>query len=364
MVMGRRATRAGLLVLILCGAACGDDAADDPGAATDATVGRDSAVDAGAPDGAIDVGVLSDVPASDVPAVPVGFTQKLVADEAGITDVAILGDAITFGTAPRQERTGRIARITRTATGWTAARTLVAGQDVLSLAVNPARVFWFNGRVHPVISQYLEADGTAHRFFPPRDGAWPMDRSEQNWNLLADTTHVYFYGWNLVRLRIADLTFDDIPSGPNTTIYALSEDEIFTTGCRSGSLFLSEFPKVRGDWTMTMAPNCLGAMAATREFLVVAPFGQGLQVARVNGAPRPLGQLRPLANIGTESIVMVPPYVVAAANGTLVRVALTDGAVVRLVAAGVNTTTRLAADEVGVAWIAADASAVSYTRVK
>jgi hypothetical protein len=191
-----------------------------------------------------------------------------------------------------------------------------------------------------------------------------MDRSEQNWNLLADNTHLYFYGWNLVRLAIANLAFEDIPSGPNTHIYALSDDEIFTTGCRSGSLFLSEFPKVRGDWTTTTAPNCLGAMAATRDFLVIAPFGQGLQVARVNGAPRPLGPLRPLSDVGSASIVMVPPYVVAASNGALVRVALADGAVSTVVAAGVNPTTRLAADGVGVAWIAADASALSYTRIK
>lgn len=300
----------------------------------------------------------------------VGASEVLVAGDTGITDIAVLGDAITFGTRHAVEREGRIARVYKpgsagAASAGVGAKTLVAGQDVRTLAVNQDRVFWLNGAGSSVVlSQYREASGTYHRFFPPRNSA--IDKNDSLWSfehMLVDSTQVFLLS---TRLSIADPVPVPTRNGPNSRWFGINDQDLFILGCRSGSGYIIRKSKLADDGPMIFHPPCITGFAVSNDWLAAATYQGDIQVTTL----QPLGDLRSIATTNTSTLAILPPFVVAVTDpGALVTFPLTGGTMATLVPSGVWSRDdyglpRLAVDADSVYWISADRTSISRTRVK
>lgn len=290
----------------------------------------------------------------------VGESQVLVLGQVGITDLTVRGETLTFGTAEPMERRGKIARVDVFNAASEAPQVLVRGQDVQALDANGFGVFWVNGS-YPgaVISQFVEVSRSYHRFAPSRDTALDEYLNVFASEVRTDATDVYTGDY---RYPIADPQRVYI-GGPNRNTFAINDRELFTTACRSNEYTIFKRPKEGGTATqLTMA--CDKDLAAvSNEWLVVATPTE-IQIAPLQGVGQPIGPLRTLAAVVGRRFAVLSSFVIASTpEGRLVAIPIGGGAMMTLVASGVNTGTRLVVDGNSVYWISTDRTQISRTRV-
>jgi hypothetical protein len=305
----------------------------------------------------------------------VGARARVVSDRAGIRDLVVDGADVYWTTT---QVGGTAAEIAKTPWRGGAVSVLDTGHDGFSLAVNAHTVFFSNnltGDDPLTILTLPKTGGAPLPFFPaggapdagaPRTGPFGPD-------LLADDDDVYFVGNDgLVRLPIARPVPKVLASSVVNRGNAISATEVFFAGCRGGggAAAIVDVSK-KSNEKATIWSMCVFAADEVDGIIYwIAGFPGVTFVysARVNGAPRDLGQPvhhADLPDTNGSRIAVVPPFAyVSTAASTLVRVALDGGATTVIEPSGVHPRARLAADDRSLFWVSADERSIWRLRVK
>jgi hypothetical protein len=318
-----------------------------------------------------------DLPATVTPdSRAVGEKVALLSNQKGLKDLAVDETGVYWTSTDGDGAVGRVPLAGGSAT------VLSTGHQGWSLAVNRRSIYIAASDAEPIwdamkffaLLEVPMGGGTATAFLPRAGNPVPDILSWSGTDLLVDDTDLYFVGRKgLTGLSLAHPVLEALAGSVVNRGVAMNATEVFFAGCRGagGAPAVVEVNKKTHAVTMTTS-ECVAALDEADG--VIYWLSQGgdlskgwLRSARLNGAPKALGASTMIADVpgNLSRIAVIPPHAyISTREGTLVRVALADGAVTTLEGGMVHPRARLARDPNSLYWITSDESAIWRMRVK